>query len=82
MSITQEFTREELARCNGKDGAPAYIAYEGRVYDVSPSFLWQRGRHQVRHLAGLDYTGGLRNAPHGPEMFDRLSLVGILVESC
>ena len=37
----------------------AYIAFEGKVYDVSRSFLWQRGRHQVRHQAGIDYTDGL-----------------------
>ena len=34
-------TRRELARYNGKDGAPAYFACEGRVYDASRSLLWQ-----------------------------------------
>jgi predicted heme/steroid binding protein len=48
-------TREELANCNGTHGAPTYVAFEGTVYDVSRSFLWQGGSHQVRQLAGVDY---------------------------
>ena len=59
----RRFTRKELARYNGKDGAPAFIAYEGKVYDVSRSFLWQDGRHQVLHTAGVDLTAGLDQAP-------------------
>jgi predicted heme/steroid binding protein len=39
----RRFTRKELAQYHGKDGAPAFIAYEGKVYDVSHSFLWQDG---------------------------------------
>jgi predicted heme/steroid binding protein len=74
------FSREELARCNGQNGAPAYIAYNGKVYDVSHSFLWQKGRHQVRHLAGVDYTGGLDQAPHGADLLERLPVVGKLVD--
>jgi predicted heme/steroid binding protein len=63
---------------NGKGGAPAYIAFEGKVYDVSGSFLWQRGRHQVRHLAGIDYTGGLEEAPHAADLLERFPVVGIV----
>jgi predicted heme/steroid binding protein len=73
-------TREELARCNGGDGAPAYIAYEGTVYDITHSFLWQKGRHQVLHRAGEDLTGSLDQAPHGPDLLHRVPVVGILVE--
>ena len=75
----RRFTREELANCDGKNGAPCYVAFEGKVYDLSRSFLWQRGRHQVRHAAGLDYTGGLNEAPHGAEMLERFPVVGVLV---
>lgn len=35
----KKFTREELAQYDGKNGNPAYVAYKGKVYDVSVSFL-------------------------------------------
>ena len=76
-----EFTREELVRFNGKDGAPAYFAYEGKVYDASRSFLWRRGRHQIQHSAGMDYTGKLETAPHGEDLLGRVPVVGIVVDS-
>lgn len=34
-SIMQEFTLEELKKYNGKNGNPAYIAVNGKVYDVT-----------------------------------------------
>lgn len=81
MAEMRRFTREELAHYNGKDGAPAYIAYRGRVFDVTHSFLWQRGRHQVLHAAGLDLTDSLAQAPHGEDLLDRVPLIGILSDS-
>jgi predicted heme/steroid binding protein len=74
----KSFNKEELARYNGKDGAPAYVAYQGKVYDVSGSFLWQNGRHQVLHNAGEDLTDSLEQAPHGVEMLERFPVIGIL----
>jgi predicted heme/steroid binding protein len=29
------FSKEELAKNNGKNGSPAFIAYNGKVYDVT-----------------------------------------------
>jgi len=72
------FTKEELKKFNGKDGRPSYIAYEGKVYDVTESFLWKSGRHQVFHDAGEDLTDALKDAPHGPELIYRFPVVGIL----
>jgi len=74
----RRFVKDELARYDGKDGARAYIAYKGKVYDVSNSFLWQRGRHQVLHTAGQDLTGSLEGAPHGEDLLDRVPIVGVL----
>jgi predicted heme/steroid binding protein len=74
------FSRAELARYNGKEGAPAYIAYKGKVYDASDSFQWKNGRHQVVHNAGEDLTEALEQAPHGVEMLERLPVIGILRE--
>jgi len=31
------------------NGNSAYIAYNGKVYEVSGSFLWKNGEHQVTH---------------------------------
>lgn len=50
------FTREELARFNGEDGRPLYLAIRKRVYDVSggPSFY---GRGRTYHkFVGRDAT--------------------------
>jgi predicted heme/steroid binding protein len=77
----QRFTKKELAQYNGKDGAPAFIAYEGKVYDVSRSFLWRDGRHQVLHTAGVDLTDGLDRAPHGADLLERYPAIGMLEEN-
>lgn len=74
-----KFTREELKQYNGID-KPAYVAYKGKVYDVSGSFHWRKGKHQVIHLAGSDLTEALEQAPHGSELLDKFPIVGILVD--
>lgn len=62
------FTAEDLAKYTGKDGNPAYVAYEGKVYDVSNIPAWKNGIHQNQFEAGKDYTDILNNqAPHSPE---------------
>jgi predicted heme/steroid binding protein len=73
------FTKEELAKYDGSSGM-AYVAFEGKVYDVSRSFLWQKGRHQVIHRAGADLTEALSKAPHGSELLERFPVVGRLVD--
>ena len=77
----RRFTKKELAQYDGKDGLPAFIAYEGRVYDVSYSFLWQGGRHQVLHTAGVDLTADLDQAPHGADLLERVPVIGVLDEN-
>jgi len=72
------FTKEELHQYNGRGGAPAFIACQGKVYDVSSSFLWQGGRHQVFHDAGADLTSSLAQAPHGADLLGKFPVVGML----
>jgi len=74
----RKYTREELLRYNGKDGASSYIAYQGKVYDVSDAFLWKGGSHQALHEAGCDLTDALEEAPHGAEFLERYPVVGEL----
>ncbi len=74
----KEFTEKELAQYNGKNGKPAYVGYKGKVYDVSNSFLWKDGTHQVLHNAGMDLTAALNHAPHNENVLKKFPVVGIL----
>jgi predicted heme/steroid binding protein len=72
------FTKEEVAQHNGKNGNPAYVIFKGKVYDVSSSFLWKDGIHQVFHSAGVDLTNALEQAPHGGDVLEKFPVVGII----
>jgi predicted heme/steroid binding protein/uncharacterized membrane protein len=74
----REINAEELSSSNGKDDHPVYIAFEGKVYDVTRSPLWSKSLHMNRHAPGKDLTGEISAAPHGPEVFERYPQVGIL----
>lgn len=75
----KEYTLEELAQYNGKNGK-IYIAYQGQVYDLSDSYLWEGGIHQGLHDAGQNLTEAMDEAPHGPEIFKDYPVVGTLKE--
>ena len=74
----KEFTEDELAQYNGKNGNPTYVVYKGKVYVVSATFLWKDGTHQVLHSAGVDLTDAMKQAPHGGEVLERFPIVRIL----
>ncbi len=76
----QEFALEELAKFNGKDGQPVFIAHKGKVYDVTGSKLWKDGFHMRRHHAGGDLSVDIQAAPHGPEVLERYPQVGVIKE--
>jgi len=80
MSEERTFTTEELARYDGREGRPCYVAYEGQVYDLSASdFSWAGGEHYEEHLAGRDLTEEMAGAPHGGEALAPFPVVGRLV---
>lgn len=60
----KEFTIEELAANDGREGRPAYVAYKGIVYDVTESSMWGDGDHESEHTAGHDLTPEHADAPH------------------
>jgi len=78
VEMIKEFTPEELSSLNGKEGRPVYIAFQGKVYDVSQSPLWSNGLHMNRHPAGKDLAGEISAAPHGTEVLGRYPQVGVL----
>ena len=74
----KEFDADELARFNGENGNPIYVAFDGKVYDVSESKLWRRGQHMNRHRSGSDLTSDMQAAPHESDVLERYPQVGIL----
>lgn len=74
-----ELTAEELAKYNGKDGQPAYIAVDGIVYDVSNHPAWKDGGHNGFE-AGKDLTEEIKTkSPHGVSKLTEAVEVGKLV---
>ncbi|MBW1942544.1 MAG: cytochrome b5 [Deltaproteobacteria bacterium] len=76
----KEFDLEELAKFDGKEGRPLYVAHQGNIYDVSDSKLWKNGLHMNRHHGGRDLTTDIKGAPHGVEMLERFTQVGVLTQ--
>lgn len=79
--ISNEITPEQLSHFDGKEGRPAYISYEGMVYNVTNNRLWKNGSHMVKHAAGNDLTEALKTAPHGEDKVQAMPQVGMLVTS-
>jgi predicted heme/steroid binding protein/uncharacterized membrane protein len=77
----KEFTIEDLHSFDGREGRPAFVAYKGKIYDVTNSRLWKDGSHVKKHLAGHDLTDALKTAPHGEEKILSMPEVGVLVEA-
>lgn len=73
-------TREELAKFDGRNGQPAYVAVNNVIYDVSSSAMWQAGNHVDQHQAGQDLTEDLKRAPHVRKVVERFPTVGRLEE--
>ena len=74
----ETFTLEELAKYNGKDGNPAYIAVNGFVYDVTNNAAWAAASH-FGLTAGKDLTRAF-NSCHAdqPTILNTLKVVGEL----
>ena len=80
MEQARKFTIQELSTFNGKDGKAAYLAYKGKVYDVTDSLQWIGGDH-LGHAAGQDLTMEMEIAPHADDVMEKMKLVGVLAEA-
>jgi predicted heme/steroid binding protein len=78
LTENKKITFQELKENNGKNGKPAYIVYQGKVYDVSDSAMWIDGEHMGLHQAGKDLTEELEMAPHRDENLKNVKFVGDL----
>ena len=74
----KNYTRSQLALRKGQDRPEIWVAYQGRIYDVTSSRLWKKGMH-YEHWAGQDLTDELPDAPHTEKVFEKFSIIGILV---
>lgn len=74
------FTKGQLALRNGQDRDEIWIAWEGKIYDVTESRLWVNGKH-YQHWAGQDLTEELADAPHTEAVFERFRMIGVLKEN-
>jgi predicted heme/steroid binding protein len=66
------FTLQELARHDGQNGAPAYLAINGVIYDVTRVQLLKDGRHHGV-AAGSDVS---ELFVHNQAILNRLQVIG------
>ena len=77
---TLELTLAELAKYNGKNGQPAYVAVDGVIYDVSGYAKWKNGEHNG-NSAGQDLTEVIKTkSPHGIAKLNGVPVVGKLID--
>jgi predicted heme/steroid binding protein/uncharacterized membrane protein len=74
------YSPRDLLRENGENGSRTLVAVDGKVYDVSSSKKWLKGKHMNRHKAGMDLSSDIRSAPHEPDVLQRFEQVGTLEE--
>jgi hypothetical protein len=74
----QTYSKSQLALRNGQDKDEIWVAYKGKIYDVTKSRLWRKGQH-YEHWAGQDLTDELADAPHLDTVFDKFNCIGELV---
>lgn len=76
-SAQKVFTLSELAKYDGQNGAAAYVAVNGIVYDVTNAKNWVNGAHNG-HSASHDLTQEIKQSPHGTSVLSGLPVVGKL----
>jgi predicted heme/steroid binding protein len=67
------FTKSELAQHNGENGNPAYVAVDGKVYDLT--FVFIQGKH-FSHYAGQELTASFYSY-HIKNQISKYPIVGV-----
>ncbi|BBO75988.1 hypothetical protein DSCW_34050 [Desulfosarcina widdelii] len=67
---------DTIGQFDGANDKPAYFIHEDNIYDVTGNPKWKGGRHFGKHSAGTDLTEALSGAPHGTEVFERITCIG------
>ena len=69
----------ELKAHDGKNGHSAFVALNGKVYDVTNVPAWKGGKHHKGMVAGADLTPFINSSPHGPDIVNQLKLSPIAI---
>ncbi|MCR9066190.1 MAG: cytochrome b5 [Cytophagales bacterium] len=72
-----QYTKNQLALRNGQDKPEIWLAFQGKIYDVTESRLWKNGKH-YEHWAGQDLSSELADAPHTDSVFEKFKIIGLL----
>lgn len=75
LIATHRITADELARNDGDDGRPAWVAVGGVVYDMSSLKGWRSGRHHGVK-AGTDATEAFVKSGHPVDKLQAMTVVG------
>jgi predicted heme/steroid binding protein len=75
-SVVKTFTLSELAKYNGQNGNPAYVAVDGQVYDLTSVF--ENGKH-FSHYAGKELTNAFYSY-HAKIVLAKYPIVGTLAK--
>ncbi len=74
--VQRSANKGSLAEHDGKEGKPAYFVFNNELFDASESKMWRNGVHMGRHYAGTDLSSAMADAPHGTEIFERVTKIG------
>lgn len=77
MAPMKTFTLEELAIYDGRGGRPAYVAINGRVYDITFESTWGGGSH-FGIMAGRDVTKEFEGCHKDINVIERIPVVGVI----
>lgn len=78
LNNLKTYTKNQLALRNGVDKEDIWVAYLGKIYDVTDSRLWLKGKH-YEHWAGQDLTEEMLDAPHTERVFGKFKIIGELI---